>query len=305
MKCLSFNCRGLASSSKKLAMKRLLESEPIDIIMLQETLCSADQASKFMQAMTPGWTFFSLDAAGRSGGLSIGINPRSIKLESAWGGQGYIGLDIFSADLGMHFRIVNIYAPCSQREAFWQHLLHLTILNDDRTIIGGDLNFSLGYRESWGSAAQIDPITDFMNSLLEQSNFVDIPMQKVQPTWRNKRVGDAALARRLDRFLMKDAFLQSLQQYKQWVGSGGISDHMPIYLDIQGPIKKPKAPFKFNHTWLKDPSYIKMITDYWQSHPINGPESLAKGFCRNLSEIKHLSIVWAREKQARDFAQLS
>eukprot|EP00253_Pinus_taeda_P020087 PITA_20087 len=130
-------------------------------------------------------------------------------------------------------------------------------------------------------------------------------MQKILPTWRNRRVGDAALARRLDRFLMKETLLQQLHHYKQWVGSGGWSDHTPIYLEIQGPFKKPKAPFKFNHTWLKDPSYVKMITDYWSSHPIDSSESLAKGFCRNLSEIKHISIVWAKEKQARDIAQLT
>eukprot|EP00253_Pinus_taeda_P031803 PITA_31803 len=215
MKCLSFNCRGLASSSKKLAMKRLIESELIDIIMLQETLCSADQITRALQAITPGWSYSAIDALGRSGGQAIGINPRSIKVNSTWGGSGFLGLDIYSADLGMNLRIVNVYAPCSQRESFWQHLLNLTIMNEDRVVIGGDLNFSLGFRESWGSAAQIDPITNYMTNLLAQSNLMDIPMQKVLPTWRNRRVGDAALAHRLDRFLMKDALHQQLHHYKQ------------------------------------------------------------------------------------------
>jgi len=129
-------------------------------------------------------------------------------------------------------------------------------------------------------------------------------MQKLLPTWRNRRVGDAALARRLDRFIMKDTLLQRLHHYKKWVGTGGISDHSPIYLEIQGPFKKPKAPFKFNHTWLKDPAYVKMISEYWVNHPINDTESFAKGFCRNLAEIKHLSIKWAKDKQARDTSHL-
>lgn len=180
--------------------------------------------------------------------MAIGINPRSIKMDSTWGGAGFIGLDIFSAELGMNLRVVNVYAPCSQRESFWQHLLHLSMMNEDRVIIGGDLNFSLGFRESWGSDAQFDPITDYMTNLLEQTNFMDIPMQRLLPTWRNRRVGDVALARRLDRFLMKGTLQQRLHLFRQWVGSGGLSDHTPIYLEIQGPFKKPKAPFKFNHT---------------------------------------------------------
>lgn len=118
MKCLSFNCRGLASSSKKLALKRLIESDPINIIMLQETLCSADQLTRAMQTLVPAWCFHAIDAVGRSGGLAIGFNPRSIKMDSAWGGPRFLGLDIFSVELGMTLRVVNVYAPCSQRESF-------------------------------------------------------------------------------------------------------------------------------------------------------------------------------------------
>eukprot|EP00253_Pinus_taeda_P030670 PITA_30670 len=205
----------------------------------------------------------------------------------------------------MDLRIINVHAPCAQREVFWQHILHLSLLNEDNVIIGGDLNFSLGFRESWGSDAQIDPITDFMSNLLEQSNFIDIPMQRLLPTWRNRRVGEAALARRLDRFLLKGTFIQHLHLYRQWVGSGGLSDHNPIYLEIQGPSKKPKAPFKFNHIWLKDPSYIKLVKDYWLAHPISGNESFARCFCRNLSEIKHISIQWAKGKLERETALLA
>jgi len=42
MKCISFNCRGLAGLAKQLALIRLLDSELIDIIFLQETLRMAD-----------------------------------------------------------------------------------------------------------------------------------------------------------------------------------------------------------------------------------------------------------------------
>lgn len=230
MKCLSYNCRGLASAPKKLAMKHLIETESIDIIMLQETLCSVEQISKTFQALTPGWSFISLDAASRFGGLAIRINSRSIRVDATWGGTGYLGLEFFSTDLGMNLRIVNIYAPCNHREQFWQRLLHLSLMEGEKTIIGGDFNFSLWFRESWGSTAQIDSIIDYMTNLLEQTKFVDIPMHKLLPTWRNRRVGDATLARRLNRFIMKDSLLHQLHHYKQWVGSGGISDHSPIYL---------------------------------------------------------------------------
>eukprot|EP00253_Pinus_taeda_P006660 PITA_06660 len=216
-----------------------------------------------------------------------------------------MGADIFSIDLGLTLRIVNIYGPCHQRENFWSHLLDCNLMTLDRIILGGDMNFSLGFGESWGSMAQADPTTNFIKSLLEQHDFIDIPMQKPLPTWRNKRVGTAALARRLDRFLMRGPLIQQLHFYKQWVGNGGISDHSPIILEILGNHQKPKAPFKFNHTWLQDQSFTKLVTDYWRTHPIDRESSMARGFVKNLTELKHIMINWANDKKIREDVQLT
>jgi len=120
------------------------------------------------------------------------------------------------------------------------------------------------------------------------------------PTWRNKRVGDSALARSLDRFLIKVPLLHHLNRYRQWVGSGGISNHSPIYLEILGLEAIPKSPYKFNHVWLHEPRYIKMVTDYWKENPILSHRSLAEGFYHNLSQLKHLSISWAIEEKQKD-----
>eukprot|EP00253_Pinus_taeda_P012292 PITA_12292 len=241
---------------------------------------------------------------GEIGRLAIGINHRTIRLDSSWGGQGFLGVDIFSADLGVAFRIVNIYGPCQHREPFWNRLLNLSLMTASHTILGGDLNFSLGFRESWGSMAQVDSITYFMRNALEQADFVDVPMHQPMPTWCNRRVGEAALAHRLDRFLLKGPLIQELHHFKQWVGSGGLSDHSPIHLEILGPLAKPKAPFKFNHTWLQDQDFIKLVSDFWQTYPINREASLARGFCKNLTKLKHIVINWAKEKNKRDLVQL-
>lgn len=119
-----------------------------------------------------------------------------------------------------------------------------------------------------------------MTKILEQTNFMDVPMQKPLPTWRNRRVGTMALAHRLDRFLLKGSLLQHLHHYKQWVGSGGISDHSPIYLEILYPLQKLKVAFKFSHTWLQDPGFIKLVTDFWVANPIKRETSSQKVFVK-------------------------
>jgi len=112
MKCLSFNCRGMASASKKLALRRLFEIEPIDIIMLQETLGSVDLITSSLNSISPGWHYMAMDALGIFGGLAIEYNPKTIRVNASWGGHGFLGLDLFSAELGTNLQNVNIYCPC-------------------------------------------------------------------------------------------------------------------------------------------------------------------------------------------------
>lgn len=268
MKCLSFNCKGMVSSPKNLALRRLFESEPVDIIFLQEALGEANHINSILESLEPRWDFFSLDAVRRSARLALGYNPHSIHLKSAWGGKGFIGIDIFSTELGKDLRVINFYGPCQGREVFWNQLPNLSITSTNNLIIGGDLSFSIGFCESWGSLAQIDLLSDTMENLLDQAYLTDIPMNRPLPTWRNRRVGEVALAKRLDRFILKTLLIQHLSHYRQWVGLGGISDHSPIYLEITSPSINSKAPFKFNLYWLHDPSYSKLVSYFWLEKPL-------------------------------------
>lgn len=83
MKCISFNCIGLVSPAKKIAFRRLLDSEQIDIIYLHETLGMAEQVVSMMNSLKSGWTFHALDVSGQSGGITLGINPCTIMLLSS------------------------------------------------------------------------------------------------------------------------------------------------------------------------------------------------------------------------------
>lgn len=119
MKCLSFNCRGLASPSKKLSLKRLLGSEPCDISFLQETLGRSELIVRTLLTIMPRWNFQALDDVGRSGGIVLGVNPQSINVTSACRGHGFLNMDTFSAELGKNIHIMNIYAPNHSRLDFW------------------------------------------------------------------------------------------------------------------------------------------------------------------------------------------
>lgn len=79
MKCLSFNCRGMASASKKLTLSRLFDVEPSNIILLQETLREANFITNSLNCISPGWNFMALDAVGQLGGLPLDTIPTTLE----------------------------------------------------------------------------------------------------------------------------------------------------------------------------------------------------------------------------------
>eukprot|EP00253_Pinus_taeda_P029007 PITA_29007 len=245
MKFLSFNCQGVASPTKKLALRRLLTSSELDIIFLQETLCPASSLIPTLNSWKPNWTFHALDASKRSGSIAIGFCNKSMELRNAWGGRGFLGIDLFAHSIGSDIRIINVYGPCLDRETFWRTFLDSKLLQADNVILGGDLNFSLGYYESWGHSAQVDSLSDTISTLLEEHQWVDMPPVRIQHTWTNNKSGDHSLARRLDKFLIKEAFLTLHPRIRQWVGSGDPT----LYRIGRGFIRK-----------LTD---LKRISRYW------------------------------------------
>jgi hypothetical protein len=103
-------------------------------------------------------------------------------------------------------------------------------LKYQEVILGGDLKFSLGFFEVWGTHVRVDPLTNIFNQKMVECNLLDIEPIKLKQTQRNNIVGDSSVAKRLDHFQIKDTLLEKPLQLKQWVSYGGISDHCPNFL---------------------------------------------------------------------------
>lgn len=144
MKCLSFNCKGLANPNKKMALRRMIELEKLDVIFLQDTLGDGEAIINMFKSLLPGWTFHDLDAQGRSSGFSMGINNRSMKFENVSGRVGLLAADVFLVELGHTLRLVNIYSSWYNEVDYWESLMWAPFMANDNIITNGDLNLSLG-----------------------------------------------------------------------------------------------------------------------------------------------------------------
>jgi hypothetical protein len=75
-------------------------------------------------------------------------------------------------------------------------------MNQDLTVIGGYLNFSLWILEIWGPTTQVDSLFTYFFGKLEDSSLIGIEPTKLSLTWRNKITRNARISKRIDRFMI-------------------------------------------------------------------------------------------------------
>eukprot|EP00253_Pinus_taeda_P025385 PITA_25385 len=295
----SWNCRGLASKPKKLALKDWLQSSKSDILFLQETLGRGHEVEMALKSLLPGWSFYAIDSAGHSGGLAISLREGKIKCLNMWGLKNAMGMEVACPDFPIPFQIINIYAPCQERESFWTDLMEKSLMKVPMMIVGGHLNFSIGRAEAWGPSAREDPLSEFFLQFLSDHHLIDPSPINLKPTWRNRRAGEDRIAKRLDRFLISEGFLSRVPLIQQWSDEIGNSDHFLIFLDLSFPPPKPPSPFKFNSSWLLEPSYNTLFSSTWIHPDGHSSESKSFLFMENLKRLKKATISRAKERQKK------
>lgn len=67
----------------------------------------------------------------------MGFNKCFTKIPNVYGGEGFLGVDIVSVELNRPLRLINIYGPCQNREAFWNMIMGVEFMKQENIIIGG------------------------------------------------------------------------------------------------------------------------------------------------------------------------
>eukprot|EP00253_Pinus_taeda_P020399 PITA_20399 len=80
MKLISWNMRGLNSSSKHRILKNMIQSEKPSVVFIQETKSTTTALEKIFNKAWSGSRSVSIDAVGASGGLSIVWKPQILLL---------------------------------------------------------------------------------------------------------------------------------------------------------------------------------------------------------------------------------
>ena len=110
--------------------------------------------------------------------------------------------------------VINCYGPYRNRDLFWDKVLRGGLLSAPNLILGGDLNLTMNAVETWGRRAVLDPLVSHFKCLFDSVGLLDISPNIIGPTWRNGRIGDDGIIKRLDHFLLSSALIPSLKVHR-------------------------------------------------------------------------------------------
>jgi hypothetical protein len=185
---LSLNIRGVGGLQKVASFRRLISLSSPDIIFLQETLVDNKKARLFLNSFFSTWHICSVSSLGTSGGLAVAWDPTKFDL-SPYLCCGGILLSGSCCSNNKRIHLLNIYAPCTDRQLFWNNLEARGLLDLENLILAGDMNLTTSVREIWGDFASQDPLADFFSSLFLKHKLVDYAPDLLVPTWRNGVLG--------------------------------------------------------------------------------------------------------------------
>ena len=96
--------------------------------------------------------------------------------------------------------------------------------------MGGDLNFVISAREFWGINLRLDPLAEWFCHIFSKAKLCDIIPNPLVPIWRNGRIWEAWVAKRLEHFFMDENLGEQVGRFSPWTLNVKFSNHLLVYL---------------------------------------------------------------------------
>jgi hypothetical protein len=146
----------------------------------------------------------------------------------------------------------------------------------------------------------LDPQATFFRDLFTSHHLVDVKPPKVVPTWHNDKLGSESSQNRLDRVFVSTTLLNISTCFLLWVDLPFISNHAPVFLQLDFGIIPIAFPFKFNSDLLKDEHLNNLVKDDWisrQNIPGEGAQTRLVG---KLNSLKTKVKKWIAKQKKKE-----
>ena len=313
----SLNTNGFRSNYKHGIVKQFIESNKVDILLLQETYVDNMYLAKIIER-TLGlnkriiWNF----GKSNSCGVAILLISDRIQIENFHSDfQGRIIRLDFAADGYSNFRIVNAYFPTDSSERldfinnFSQHLAGAKNL-----ILGGDFNFILdpNLDKIGGNLQTGNTGCKPFKTLLHKHSLIDcfryLYPDKKNVTWTRSNVGNETsnydiVATRLDRFYISTWIKDSLIKFENLPCVCSDHNYIKMNLEANVGIDIGKSYWKLNDELLDDNDFVSSFQYFWKL--ISRSDSISLQWWDQIKhQIKLFCIDYSKNKNRKQYGEL-
>ena len=291
MLVISLNLRETGGILKLSSVRSVLERAHLNIVCFQETLVHADKARCLFQHLRPKWLVCAVNLVVTFRGLLAAWDPSFFNLVPYLTCGGIL-LTGHCLDSKRYFNLLNTYGSCIERKSFWERVEAAGLLSLKILVLAGDLNLIMKASEMWGNRTNLGSLTTFFINLFNNNKLIDIQPGKLVPMWRNGRLGDAFIVKRLDCFLLSEDLVLSTGIFRSWVEYPFIYDHTPIFLQLDLPPVYKAIPFKFNPVWKNDKEFYTLVHNLWNDPLYLWEPDKHKRLVWKLKDLKKSTKIW-------------
>lgn len=251
----TYNVKGVLNPIKRSKILRKLRTEKAEIVYLQETHSSEQEHGK-LKRLGFDQVFSSSYKPGRRRGVATLISAKLTfeKLSETKDKEGRYNMVIGRID-GVEVTLLNVYVPPGAKWAFYKHIFDLMITKAQGIIIcGGDFNLRLNpTRDASGVSCSLNnSLSRKMRGLCKEMGICDV-WREFNPTKRDYTFFSAPHSSysRIDYFFMFNNEISRVRNCK--IGLMDLSDHSPVYMDLDIIKRVNSFSWKLNSNVLRGP----------------------------------------------------
>ncbi|GMI71546.1 hypothetical protein HRI_000823900 [Hibiscus trionum] len=257
--CVSWNTRGLGSSTKRAAIrKQILKLKP-GLIFIQESKRENVDIALIAQlcGRNSNFNYVFSPSTGAAGGLITCWDDDFFAQQNTSIHKRFIASVGIIKQIGLKCIAINLYAPNShaERKILWEELREMLDRVKLPILIGGDFNIVRSKSEKSGVHFHRSAMEEF-ESFIGDVGIIDLPLAGGAYTWSSN--WEVPVFCRLDRFLLSADILSKLPDITQKLGDCSVSDHKPIILCKSIQNRGPK-PFRWFDHWADEEGYVKIV----------------------------------------------
>ena len=153
------------------------------------------------------------------------------------------------------------------------HIFFNCKINSKLLLVVISMLYQINKKKTGGIIPPCKNLQDF-NAFLDNNNLMDVNPINGVFTQTNKRSGFANIVARLDRFLLSKDWQLSCSDISSKILTLAGSDHFPISLNLNCnnncSDQRFHSSFKFETMWLRHPSFLPNIQQWWNEVPLEG-----------------------------------